>query len=58
MQRWDVVVVGGGPAGFFTAIQAVRAAPGLRVLICEAGNTVLRKVKISGGGRCNVTNAC
>lgn len=52
-----IIVVGGGAAGFFGAIAAAEA--GCReVLILERGPTVLGKVKISGGGRCNVTHAC
>jgi predicted Rossmann fold flavoprotein len=54
----DVVVVGGGAAGFFAAITAKEHHPGLRVLILEKGSEVLAKVRISGGGRCNVTHAC
>ncbi|TAD94023.1 MAG: NAD(P)/FAD-dependent oxidoreductase [Bacteroidetes bacterium] len=55
---YDVVVVGGGAAGFFAAIQAAEAAPGLRIAILEKTGKLLQKVKISGGGRCNVTHAC
>lgn len=51
------IVVGGGPAGFLGAITAKDLDPGRRVLILEKGPRVLRKVKISGGGRCNVTHA-
>lgn len=54
----DLVVAGGGAAGFFAAITASEAAPGLRVLILEKTREVLGKVRISGGGRCNVTHAC
>jgi predicted Rossmann fold flavoprotein len=54
----DVLVVGAGPAGVFAAVCAVASRPGLRVVILEAGAEPLRKVRISGGGRCNVTNAC
>lgn len=50
-----LVVIGGGAAGFFTAINAVH--PNLSVTILEKSNKVLSKVKVSGGGRCNVTNA-
>lgn len=53
-----VVVIGGGAAGFFGAIQCAEANPKLRVIILEQNKTVLNKVKISGGGRCNVTHAC
>lgn len=54
----DVVIVGGGAAGFFTAIIAKERNPNLRITILEKGKEVLQKVKISGGGRCNVTHAC
>ena len=57
-ERWDVAVVGGGAAGFFGAIQCAEAAPGARVVILEAARRVLTKVRISGGGRCNVTHHC
>jgi predicted Rossmann fold flavoprotein len=55
---WDVVVVGGGPAGFFAAIRCAELNPKLRVLIIEKATQTLGKVLISGGGRCNVTHAC
>lgn len=52
------VVLGGGAAGYFGAIRAAELAPaGTRVLLLEATSTPLQKVRISGGGRCNVTNA-
>lgn len=54
---FDLIVVGGGAAGFFTAIQACEQKQ-LSVLILEKSNKVLSKVKISGGGRCNVTHNC
>lgn len=59
-QTWDVVIAGGGPAGFFAAIRCADAArnPRLRVLIIEKASQTLGKVIISGGGRCNVTHAC
>ncbi|MBA6155915.1 NAD(P)/FAD-dependent oxidoreductase [Tenacibaculum sp. S7007] len=53
-----VIIVGGGAAGFFTAINAKEANPDLDITILEKGKEVLQKVKISGGGRCNVTHAC
>ncbi len=53
-----VVVVGGGAAGFFAAIHCAAANPHAQVLIAERTTKVLAKVKISGGGRCNVTHAC
>ena len=56
MVRPVLVVVGGGAAGFFAAIRAAREAPGARVLLLEATRTPLQKVRISGGGRCNVTH--
>lgn len=54
----DVAVVGGGAAGFFAAVTVAESAPGRRVVILEKGARVLAKVRISGGGRCNVTHAC
>lgn len=55
----DVVVVGGGAAGFFGAITCAEALQGRgAVTILERGTNVLQKVKISGGGRCNVTHSC
>jgi predicted Rossmann fold flavoprotein len=53
-----VIVVGGGAAGFFAAIACAEKAPERRVLVLEKGAEVLAKVRISGGGRCNVTHAC
>ena len=57
-QNWDVIVVGGGPAGFFAAIRCAESNPKLKVLIIEKASQTLGKVIISGGGRCNVTHAC
>jgi len=57
-QKLDILVVGGGAAGFFSAIRAAELNPRARILILEQGKEVLGKVKISGGGRCNVTHAC
>ncbi len=54
---FDVVVVGGGAAGFFAAIHVAEKNPSLKIAIFERGKNVLSKVKISGGGRCNVTHA-
>ncbi len=51
------MLVGGGAAGFFTAINAAEKAPHLKIAILERGKEVLTKVKVSGGGRCNVTHA-
>ena len=57
LAAWDLVVAGGGPAGFMAAITAAEA--GVRqVLLLESTPTPLGKVLISGGGRCNVTHAC
>jgi len=54
----DILIVGGGAAGFFTAINAAEKHPNATVVILERGKEFLTKVKISGGGRCNVTHAC
>lgn len=53
-----LVVIGGGAAGFFCAVNAARQDPQLRVTILEKTGKLLSKVKVSGGGRCNVTHAC
>ena len=52
----DLVVAGAGPAGVFAAIRCRELAPSARVIVLERGREPLRKVLISGGGRCNVTN--
>ena len=52
------VVVGGGAAGFFAAIRARELNPRRSVMLLEASNHPLAKVKVSGGGRCNVTHHC
>jgi predicted Rossmann fold flavoprotein len=54
----SVVIAGGGAAGFFGAITCAQANPATRVTVCEKGPQFLAKVRISGGGRCNVTHAC
>ncbi len=54
----QIVIVGGGAAGFFAAINCVEQNPGYQISILEKTSKVLSKVKVSGGGRCNVTNAC
>ncbi len=54
----ELVVIGGGAAGFFAAINAARMNPSLKVTIVEKSSKLLSKVKVSGGGRCNVTHAC
>ena len=53
-----MVVVGGGAAGFFCAIQIAQQHPDWDISILEKSNKLLSKVKVSGGGRCNVTHAC
>ena len=58
MESETTVIVGGGAAGFFAAIHVAEARPRDRVVILERGKSVLDKVRISGGGRCNVTHAC
>lgn len=58
-EKYDLIVVGGGAAGFFAAITcSERSGRSPRILILEKGPEVLQKVKISGGGRCNVTHDC
>ena len=54
----NVIVIGGGAAGFFGAIACASANPEIQVTLIEAGRKPLAKVKISGGGRCNVTHNC
>jgi len=58
MSRPRVVIVGGGAAGFFAAIVCAEARPDASVVLLEKSAQVLAKVRISGGGRCNVTHAC
>ena len=53
-----LIVIGGGAAGFFCAVNAARMNPNLEVIVVEKSNKLLAKVKVSGGGRCNTTNAC
>ncbi|MCE3259632.1 MAG: NAD(P)/FAD-dependent oxidoreductase [Bacteroidetes bacterium] len=53
-----VIVIGGGAAGFFSAINVAFMRPGTRITILEKTNKLLSKVKVSGGGRCNVTHHC
>ena len=54
----DLIVIGGGAAGFYAAVQAGEINPRLRILIVEKSRKLLSKVRVSGGGRCNVTHAC
>lgn len=58
MSGLRIVVIGGGAAGFFGAITAAETFPNATVTILEKNHSVLNKVRISGGGRCNVTHAC
>ena len=53
-----IAIVGGGAAGFFAAITAAEADPSAEVVIFEKRSDCLAKVRVSGGGRCNVTHAC
>lgn len=54
----NVAIIGGGAAGFFAAINAKENHPQAKITIFEKTQKILSKVKISGGGRCNLTNAC
>ncbi len=58
MAEKKLIVIGGGAAGFFCAVNAARLNPLLKVIVIEKSNKLLSKVKVSGGGRCNVTHAC
>ncbi|MGZ5247617.1 MAG: NAD(P)/FAD-dependent oxidoreductase [Flavitalea sp.] len=53
-----LLVIGGGAAGFFCAVNAARLAPSLDVVLVEKSSKLLSKVRVSGGGRCNLTHAC
>lgn len=55
---YDLIVIGGGASGFFAAIQVATLKPGFKIVILEKSSRVLQKVKVSGGGRCNVTYHC
>jgi hypothetical protein len=55
MQK-QLVIIGGGASGFFCAVNAAKINPNLKITIVEKQSKVLQKVKVSGGGRCNVTN--
>ena len=57
MVTYNIIIAGGGAAGFFTAINIAENNPKLKIIILERGKEVLTKVKVSGGGRCNVTHA-
>ncbi len=58
MSKKRLIIIGGGAAGFFCAVNAARLDPALEVIILEKTSKLLAKVRISGGGRCNVTHAC
>ena len=58
MNRKRLIVIGGGAAGFFCAIHAASGNSQLEVILVEKTGKLLSKVKVSGGGRCNVTHAC
>ncbi|MBN4070065.1 NAD(P)/FAD-dependent oxidoreductase [Olleya sp. AH-315-F22] len=57
MNQYHVIIIGGGAAGFFAAINIAKQNQNLSIAILERGKEVLTKVKVSGGGRCNVTHA-
>jgi len=54
----DILIIGGGAAGFFAAINCAEKNPSYKITILEKSPSLLSKVKVSGGGRCNVTHAC
>ena len=56
-QKIDVIIIGGGAGGFFTAINLAENNPDLKIVILERSSEILSKVRISGGGRCNITHA-
>lgn len=58
MNKKRLLVIGGGAAGFFCAVNAARMNPALEVIIVEKSSKLLSKVRVSGGGRCNVTHSC
>ena len=58
LKVFDLIIVGGGAAGFFGAIQAAELKSGQKIIILEKTTKLLSKVRISGGGRCNVTHHC
>jgi predicted Rossmann fold flavoprotein len=58
IETYDFFVIGGGASGFFAAINAAQLNPSYKIGIIEKNREVLQKVKVSGGGRCNVTHAC
>jgi hypothetical protein len=58
MGNKKLIVIGGGAAGFFCAVNAARLSPSLQVVVLEKTGKLLSKVRVSGGGRCNVTHSC
>lgn len=58
MNSFDIAVIGGGAAGFFAAISCKEHHPDAKITLYEKTDKLLSKVKVSGGGRCNVTHAC
>lgn len=58
MSSLHIVVVGGGAAGFFAAINCAELHPQCKVTLLEKSSKLLSKVRVSGGGRCNVTHSC
>ncbi len=58
MNKKRLIIIGGGAAGFFCAINAAAFNPNLEIMIIEKTTKLLTKVKVSGGGRCNVTHSC
>src|SRR6187399_3022515 len=58
MVKKKILVIGGGAAGFFCAVNVARMNTAAEVIIVEKTSKLLSKVRISGGGRCNVTHAC
>jgi len=57
-KEMEIAIIGGGAAAFFAAISCKTHHPGLLVTMYEKTDKLLAKVKVSGGGRCNVTHAC
>ena len=57
-QKKLIIVIGGGASGFFAAINAAINFPYAKIIILEKSNKILAKVRVSGGGRCNVTHHC
>ena len=56
--QFDTIIIGGGAAGIFAAINIAAKNPQHKIVVLEKSQNVLSKVKVSGGGRCNVTHAC